>query len=179
MWLFGYGSLIWNPAIPFVEQRTARLSGWIRRFYQASPDHRGTPEKPGRVVTLLPEELGYCWGKVYRMPGEGRETILNELDYREKAGYERYFLLLDLADEQGDLTGEQVEALVYVANRQNPNFIGPDTLQEMATHIVTSIGPSGKNSDYLLRLDDALQTMCVPDPHVASLANAVRALLKK
>ena len=51
--IFGYGSLVWRPDLPHTEAHDGYIVGWVRRFYQGSPDHRGTPERPGRVATLL------------------------------------------------------------------------------------------------------------------------------
>ncbi|TNE45790.1 MAG: gamma-glutamylcyclotransferase [Deltaproteobacteria bacterium] len=177
MWLFGYGSLVWRPAFPYANKQPARLDGWKRRFYQASPDHRGTPDAPGRVVTLLPEPSEQCWGMAYRVPEKGRGQILDDLDFREKAGYERHQLPLHLADEHGTLTGEVVEGLVYVANRDNPNFIGSCSMEEMAQHIYRSVGPSGANIEYLVELSKALASMGVHDPHVVDLMSALQPLL--
>jgi len=67
MWIFAYGSLIFRPAFPFVERRRAFVRGWMRRFWQGSPDHRGVPDAPGRVVTLLPSEAETCGGCAYRI----------------------------------------------------------------------------------------------------------------
>ena len=67
MWVFGYGSVIWKPAFEFVESVPATLSGYTRRFWQGSPDHRGTPEEPGRVVTLVAELHGICHGRAFHI----------------------------------------------------------------------------------------------------------------
>ena len=88
-WLFGYGSLLWRPEFPFLEQRPARLYGWVRRFWQGSHDHRGVPEAPGRVVTLIADAAGYTDGLAFRLPADGRAQLLAALDHREKNGYER------------------------------------------------------------------------------------------
>ena len=53
MWIFGYGSLMWTPGFPWLERRIGGIRGWARRFHQGSPDHRGTPEAPGRSLSLL------------------------------------------------------------------------------------------------------------------------------
>src|SRR5581483_11846825 len=66
MWIFAYGSLIFRPDFPWIERRRAFVRGWARRFWQGSPDHRGVPEAPGRVVTLVARD-GFCGGCAYRI----------------------------------------------------------------------------------------------------------------
>ena len=67
LWIFGYGSLVWRPDIPHDERRPAWIRGFARRFWQGSTDHRGVPEAPGRVVTLVRDEAARCWGAAYRV----------------------------------------------------------------------------------------------------------------
>ena len=65
VWLFGYGSLIYKADFPYLERRPASIADWTRRFWQGSHDHRGTPEAPGRVVTIIPEAGAVCHGMAY------------------------------------------------------------------------------------------------------------------
>ena len=66
-WIVGYGSLIWRPAFDAEEAVAARLQGWQRRFWQGSPDHRGVPDDPGRVVTVLPDVHAEITVMAYRL----------------------------------------------------------------------------------------------------------------
>lgn len=167
-WIFGYGSLVWRPAFEFAERRPAFIRGYRRRFWQASTDHRGTPEAPGRVVTLVQGEAHEeCWGTGYRVAGDVLPTVLEELDYREKQGYERVMTQLGFRDR------EPVEALVYIAAPSNVNFLGPATLDTIAAVVREAVGPSGDNREYVLRLAQALADMDVVDPHVRDLAELV------
>ncbi len=97
IWLFGYGSLIWKADFPYLERRPAHIHGWVRRFWQGSHDHRGTPEAPGRVVTLVREPGAVCHGMAYRITPE----VLAPLDVREKNGYLREVTTLCFDDAAG------------------------------------------------------------------------------
>ena len=117
MWIFGYGSLIWRPSFPFVDRQAAWIEGWTRRFYQASTDHRGVPEAPGRVVTLLEAPGERCWGMAYQLPVDQLDEILDHLDYREKGGYTRHTVKLHFAATESH--GLPDEALIYIATTCN------------------------------------------------------------
>lgn len=170
LWLFGYGSLIWRPAIPFVERRPARAVGFERRFYQGSTDHRGVPEAPGRVVTLVPG-LG-CDGVAYRVADADVDAVLAALDHREQGGYTR----LDLQVELRGPASREITALTYVAAPDNPYWLGPAPLAAIARQIARARGPSGPNIEYLLRLAAALRELEVDDPHVFDLAREAESL---
>ncbi|WNL38655.1 gamma-glutamylcyclotransferase [Halomonas sp. PAMB 3232] len=159
IWLFGYGSLIWKADFPFLERKSAYIEGFERRFWQGSHDHRGTPQAPGRVATLIPVEGAVCHGMAYRIS----EETLAPLDHREKNGYLREVTPLHFAD------GGQVQGLVYMATEENPAFLGPAPLETMARHIHEAVGPSGPNRDYLLNLAQALRELDVEDAHIFAL----------
>jgi len=169
LWVFGYGSLIWRPSFPFVERRPATLSGWARRFWQGSIDHRGVPEAPGRVVTLVREPEARCGGAAYRIAAAEVGAVMGHLDWREKGGYERVKEQLQLG-----APAERVGAVVYVATSENPNYLGPAPLPEIAAQVRRSEGPSGPNPEYVLRLGDALREMGTHDTHVFELEALVR-----
>lgn len=162
-WIFGYGSIIWNPSFDYVERSLATARGWKRRFWQGSTDHRGVPEFPGRVVTLAKDRRELCVGMVYRVEPAELGRITEELDYREKGGYHRVRLELALAD------GRVVEALTYVAGRRNPNYLGAGAPTAVARQIVKAVGPSGPNLDYLQRLARVLRELGIEDAHVFDL----------
>jgi cation transport regulator ChaC len=164
MWIFGYGSLIFRPSFAYEERREAWLRDWARRFWQGSTDHRGMPEAPGRVVTLVPEAGARCWGMAYRIADERLEEVLVHLDFREQGGYERHLLRLETRELS------LPEALVYVAGPSNPHYLGPATLEEIAAVVRSAHGPSGSNRDYVQRLAEALAEAGEDDAHVTELA---------
>ena len=164
VWVFGYGSLIWRPDFPFLDRRPAAVDGWARRFWQGSHDHRGVPDAPGRVVTLVRAPGETCMGMAYRI----EHTVFDHLDYREKNGYERVAVSMDLEGAGA------ADGVVYIAPVDNHAFLGDAPIEEMARQIRLSVGPSGRNVDYLLELADALRGLQAHDPHVFALEAAVR-----
>ncbi|MEE4360247.1 MAG: gamma-glutamylcyclotransferase [Pseudomonadales bacterium] len=170
-WLFGYGSLIHRPDVPWIARTPARLHGWSRRFWQGSHDHRGLPEAPGRVVTLIRAPDAVCAGMAYRIPSRERDQVLARLDHREKNGYEREQVRLEIG------AGETLDALVYIAPPGNFAWLGPADDHAIAWQIAHAEGPSGRNRDYLLELAAALAALAAEDPHVEDLAARVRALI--
>ena len=158
-WVFGYGSLIYKVDFPYLEKREAHIRGWERRFWQGSHDHRGTPDAPGRVVTLMSREHAHCGGVAYKIT----EEVFEHLDHREKNGYQRVDTPIFMAD------GQCIIGTVYIAEPGNFAYLGPASSREMAAQIAGSQGPSGSNREYLLTLAEALRQLGIHDEHVFEL----------
>jgi len=167
IWLFGYGSLIYKVDFPFIKKSKAYITGWQRRFWQGSHDHRGTPDNPGRVVTLIEAEGSRCDGMAYKVTPQ--EFI--HLDEREKNGYLRHQVSLTLVDEQGQ--ERHKTGLIYIADQTNAAFLGEADEQVIAQHIARSKGPSGENTEYLLKLADSLRALGAHDEHVFELERLI------
>ena len=170
-WIFGYGSLIWNPGFAFTRRKTGYIRGWTRRFYQGSTDHRGVPGAPGRVVTLVAEAEAVCWGVAYGVTERSLDSVLAYLDHREQGGFQRRWMpfYYGASDPPG-------KGCVYIAAGDNPEYLGPAPVSVIARQIRQATGPSGSNAEYLIRLADSLRTLGVTDAHVFELERRVRCL---
>lgn len=171
LWVFGYGSLVWRMDLPFEERLPAAVLGYERRFFQLSPDHRGTESAPGRVVTVVAAEASGAKlaGVVYRIGASHRADVLQKLDHRERAGYERITVTA-----RGLHSPREITALMYIGKPDNPGF-SPASDDEIARVVAFARGPSGENLEYVERLDEALTELGHPDPHVAAIAALARA----
>jgi cation transport regulator ChaC len=162
VWLFGYGSIIWRQDFPYLEARPASITGWTRRFWQGSHDHRGVPSDPGRVVTLIPAPGERCFGRAFLI----EPSVFDHLDQREINGYERHRVALKLA-------GVEVEGITYIARTDNHAFLGDAPLEDMVAQIRRCVGQSGPNAEYVIELARSLRSLGVTDPHVFDLAARV------
>uniref|UniRef100_A0A2R5L6J9 glutathione-specific gamma-glutamylcyclotransferase n=1 Tax=Ornithodoros turicata TaxID=34597 RepID=A0A2R5L6J9_9ACAR len=161
MWVFGYGSLMWKVDFPYEKRLVGYVQGYVRRFWQASEDHRGVPGNPGRVVTLIPStDPDACvWGVAYEIHSDQKVKVLEHLDYREKDGYDK----VEVVFHPQDTTVAPFKLTIYVAHQDNPFFVGPASEKEIASQIHSAEGPSGSNREYVLKLAEAMRTLV---PHV-------------
>ena len=171
MWVFGYGSLLWNPGFEVAEQAVARLEGWHRSFCMRSIHHRGTVEHPGLVLALDAEAGAHCQGLALKV-AEGHEA--RTLDYlRERelvsSAYLEKTLPLTLRD------GRVVEAVTYVIDPDHVQYCHL-TLAEQAEIIATAVGGRGPNTEYLHNTASHLFELGIEDEDLAWLSREVRKL---
>lgn len=184
VWVFGYGSLCWNPGFEYTKCVTGYVRGYVRRFWQGNTTHRGTKEKPGRVVTLVEQTDGITWGCAYKITGS---TALTYLKQREctLGGYSTLYAKFypRVAADDMELCGEAFPALLYIATDKNQLWMGDTPLSVIAQEIADSQGPSGHNVEYLIRLAnfmrDELKDVVVDDEHLFQLEQYVRDILSE
>jgi len=162
LWIFGYGSLIWNPGFRVDEKILGYIKDYRRVFYLACTDHCGTPQFPARTCTLEAQKGAICWGRAYCVRG-GPEK--EKLAMEEEGEYATPFL-----------TG----VLVFTStpnNAINKYYLGPAPLEEMARQIAKAAGPCGNNRDYLFKLEKTMAGIGHEDQGLIKLANEVRRIL--
>ena len=157
LWLFGYGSLIWNPGLPTVESCRARVMGYHRGLYLWSRVNRGTPELPGLVLAL--DRGGCCPGIAFRLDGPSAMPHLEVLWRREMpmGSYRPAWLRCTLAD------GRRVSALAFVMRRDVPTYAGRVPDDVMRVVLARARGRYGTTHDYVMRTVEALRANGIPD----------------
>lgn len=171
-WVFGYGSLIWNPGFDPAERVRARLAGFARSFCLRSVQHRGTEALPGLVLGLDPRDGAICQGLALRVRPRDHDRVLADLRERELVtdAYQEAILPLALED------GRRVRALAYVMRRDHWQYAGDLPQDEQARIIATAHGGRGPNAEYLFNTATHLAQIGMPDDHLDALSQAVRAL---
>ena len=174
-WVFGYGSLMWNPEFTPVETSVATLPGYARSFCMRSIHHRGSDAAPGLVLALDAVPGGECRGLALRMPDQGRDAILTALRERElvSSAYVERVLPIWLDD------GREVEALAYVVDPDHVQYCGGLSEDDQARIIASATGGRGPNRDYLWSTAQHLETLGIGDPVLARLARRVRRIVDK
>ncbi|CAI2354533.1 unnamed protein product [Caenorhabditis sp. 36 PRJEB53466] len=176
LWIFGYGSLIWNPGFAFATSRKAYAIGWVRRMYQGNTYHRGDEKLPGRVATLIEDSKSCTNGVVFRVDGKSAiTTAVKYLEQREiDNGYS--FRMVPVQIDSAHRRPTVVMALTCVADKQNDLYLGPDDLIKMAREIATAKGCAGPNCEYVLKLAENVRKLFPndEDDHLFQLERHVR-----
>jgi cation transport protein ChaC len=169
LWVFGYGSLIWNPAIEFVEQRPALLHGWHRRFCLKMYMGRGTPETPGVMLAL--DHGGACRGVAFRIAAKSVREELGLLWQREMYGGAYLARWVEVSGGE-----EKFCAVTFVVNRAHPRYLRELSVAQTAALIATGRGDLGTSLEYLDNTVAHLGQLGVRD---AGLMRIVAALPKR
>ncbi len=172
LWVFGYGSLIWNPEFPVAERHIARLHDWQRSFCMWSIHHRGTVADPGLVLALDHAPGGHCDGVAFRVePGQEAAT-LEALREREliSSAYLEQNLPVVLRD------GRAVQTVAYVVDAAHVQYCGGLAIAEQARIIARAAGGRGPNRDYLFATASHLAELGIEDADLSWLAAEVRGL---
>jgi cation transport protein ChaC len=167
IWVFGYGSLMWNPAFHFAERRTARIHGYHRQFCLWARAGRGSPERPGLMLGIEPG--GSCNGVAYRI---APELVKSELDvlWRREMNSMAYRPAWVAARTRAGI----VNALTFAVNRAHERYIGDLDLASTCGYLAQGAGPLGLCCDYLFETVAHLRELGVKDRHLEVLEAHVR-----
>ncbi len=170
VWIFGYGSLMWDPGFAFVEAAPALLRGYHRRVCVYSHRYRGTPERPGLVLGL--DRGGACKGIAYRVHRGEASTALHYLWEREMANrtYRLRAVPLALPD------GAAVTGQAFIVDRKHRSYAGRLSLEETARLILQGIGARGPCRQYLENTVCELKKLGLVDGPLHRLEQKVKEL---
>ncbi len=172
LWVFGYGSLLWNPGFDYVETALARLPGYARSFCMSSIHHRGSEAEPGLVLALDEQVDAQCNGLAFRVAPDAHEPTMEALREREliSSAYVERSLPVELDD------GQTVTALTYVVDTDHEQYVAHLGLEEQAHIIARAIGGRGPNTEYLWNTVAHLGELGIRDGDLEWLSERVRAL---
>jgi glutathione-specific gamma-glutamylcyclotransferase len=170
VWVFGYGSLMWNPAIEVCGSGKAHVDGFHRSFCLTLSGGRGTPELPGLMLGV--DRGGALTGVAHRIAADAAESELSILWTREMltGAYDAQWVNAEI-EGQG-----AVRALTFVVNRGHQRYEGALDEEAAARRIAGAVGVLGSNRDYLYRTAQHLRDLGIDDHHVFRIEARVRAL---
>ncbi|TDK41311.1 gamma-glutamylcyclotransferase [Antarcticimicrobium luteum] len=172
MWVFGYGSLLWNPGFDVARREVAQLRDFHRSFCMRSIHHRGTEAEPGLVLALDAAPGARCAGLALAVAEGQEERTLAYLREREliSSAY------LEKRVEVQMPGGPAVEAVTYVVDPDHDQYCGGLELEDQARIIARAVGGRGPNTEYLYNTARHLTEIGLSDPDLDWLARRVRAL---
>lgn len=168
VWVFGYGSLIWNPLFAYAERQVAKVRGYHRGFYLWSKINRGSPQRPGLVLGL--DRGGSSGGIAYRLHPTAVAEEFKLLWRREMLDgtYSPRWV-------NADTSSGSVIALTFVANRKAPEYTGRLSDANIVTTALGAHGHFGSCADYLLETATSLERHGIPDQRMHRLARLLMA----
>lgn len=172
VWVFGYGSLMWNPAFHFVERRFGLIHGYHRRFCLWTELGRGEPGKPGLMLAL--DQGGSCRGVAFRIAKEAVEEELDIIWKREMMAGAYRPKWLRVRGDDGDF-----HAITFVMNREYNHYTGPLSEAEIVHHLASAGGRLGTCREYLENTVEQLDILGVQDGTMHDLLRKVRAYASK
>lgn len=165
LWVFAYGSLIWDPAVYVEEFRLGTVNGWQRRFCMKIESGRGTFDQPGLMAAL--DSGGACEGVVLRLSSTMLEQETRFMWNREMFSGSYSPIFVNAATPQGD-----VDALAFVMNRDNRRYVPHFSNGDAARMIATAEGTLGTNFEYLDALLRNLDRLGLKDDDMRDLHSA-------
>ena len=167
LWVFGYGSLMWDPGIVFEEVRHATIRGYSRNLCQETRSGRGSSDNPALLIALK-EGSGFCSGLAFRIPERyiARESAI--LWRREMIKCSYLPTWLQIETPQGIVDG-----LAFVMNQAHEEFRDVIPTSEACLQISKARGPAGTNRDYIEKLAKQLTRLGIHDETVIELANGL------
>ena len=170
VWIFAYGSLIWDPEFCYAEAEPALLRGYHRSFCVYSYDYRGTSAQPGLVLGL--DRGGSCRGMVFRLPPDSLAEAVDRLWLREMSGRPVYNMrLLRVLTRRGTQ-----RTFAFTVLRDRPDYAGRLPLDEAARLILDAAGRRGACRDYFDNTLRHLEQLGLADSALRRLAQRVEAL---
>lgn len=168
LWVFTYGSLMWNPGFECKAAESSLLRGYHRAFCVYSSRYRGTVSAPGLVLGL--DRGGACRGTAYRVAAGDVPAVL-EILWRQEMRRRVYVprLLPVLVGKR------RRSALTFLANRRHDGYAGRLAIDVAANIIAGCCGERGPNIDYLVNTLRHLDALGVRDHQLHRLLAAVRA----
>jgi glutathione-specific gamma-glutamylcyclotransferase len=163
LWIYSYGSLMWDPGFHFDEVRLADVEGYARRFTLKINLGRGSHDYPALMLSLEPQQ-GCCRGLAFRIAADFVHAETAILWRREmlRGGYAP--AVVPMLTPQGP-----IDALAFVSNRSHPSYVGELPFTETAAMIASGKGILGTNREYLVQLAMQLDALGIQDPYVEQL----------
>ncbi len=170
VWVFAYGSLMWNPLLTFEERKLATLKDWHRSFCLKAVAGRGNPVLPGRMLAL--EAGAETKGVALRLHEDLLAEELRLLWTREMVAgdYQPVWTSVGLAD------GRTASAIAFVANTSSPHYDADASVATVAPIISAASGSFGSNAEYVCHLDFALADCGITDHYVEALVAELKLL---